>query len=125
MSSKAVEKTKFPASISQHREQAFPDGLGITRNKDTGGGQHGSMCAAARDVLRVKPLVKADRGVDGGHDRIGARGKTAAPHLVGGCGGGIGHGMGLRHDAEDDAGGSLYGLRLGGKWWQPWRAAGG
>jgi hypothetical protein len=38
------------------------------------------MGAAAPDVLGIKPLVEADRGVDRLHDRVRAGGETSAPH---------------------------------------------
>ena len=46
-------------------------------------GEHSRMRLRAFDVLGKEALVEADRGVDFLHDGIGARGKSAAPHLVG------------------------------------------
>ena len=59
--------------------QAGEDGVALRRAHDAGLREHRRVRLRPRDVLRVQPLVEADRGVYLLHERRRALGEVTAP----------------------------------------------
>ena len=69
--------------LCQNLRQTRVDACGVFFGQDAGRGQHRGMGARACDILRAKPLVIPDGGVDRLHDRVRPGGKAPAPHGIG------------------------------------------
>ena len=84
MSSSLVENLKRAAlDLRTDLSQPAPDGAAVLGRQDALRHQHVGMRQRARDVLRVKPPVETDGGIDLLHDFRRAELVAAAPHRVG------------------------------------------
>ena len=80
---RALKSNDALASISDKIvSRPLRDIFRITSGDNALRGEHGGVGLGRGDVLGIKVTVEVDRGVDFLHDRIGAPGEPAAPHLV-------------------------------------------